>query len=196
MFAMQQVQGQPIHMDTPSTRINLPMILASVLAIIGLLVPNAFFFTILGIVGMAFSWLTTPRQYLIYPNALVIVFGRPRRRAVPFSDIDQLEDLTMPRGDTALGVRLVDGKRAIISVVNLDEFKARLADAWENFKRTGGVQVLSIEEVPEDRQAPVLLDGGVERADPPVPPDQQDGPDPSEQPPPQGDKEPDSAAPY
>ncbi len=194
MFAMQQVQGQPMHMDTPKSRINVPMILASAVAIIGVF--SSVVLIALGLVGMVFSWLTTPRQYLIYQNALVIVYGKPRSKVVPFSDIDQLEDLTMPRGDTALGVRLVSGKRAIISVVNLDEFKARLENAWESFKRTGGVQVLSVEEIPEGQQAPVLLDRGVEHGDQLVPPDRQDGPDPSEQPPPQGGKEPDSAAPY
>lgn len=194
MFAMEQVQGQPIHMDTPKSRINVPMILASAVAVIGVF--SGYVLVALGLAGMAFSWLTTPRQYLIYQNALVIIYGRPRSKTIPFSDIEQLEDLTMPRGDTALGVRLVNGKRAIISVVNLDEFKVRLADAWESFKRTGGVQVLSVEEAPEDWQAPILIDGSVVQEGPPAATDQPGDPGPQEQRPPQGDKGPESAAPY
>ncbi len=137
-------------MDTPKTRLNVPMILASALAIIGLF--TGYVLVGLGLVGMIYSWVTTPRQYLIFENALVIVFGRPRVKAIPFPEIDNVEMLTVPAGNV-LGVRTVNGKRAIISVVNVDEFKVQLEGAIRKFNSTGG-QPAIIEQGPDTRQTP------------------------------------------
>ena len=90
---------------------------------------------VLGVVGFGFSWLTNPKQYLIYTNSLVIVYGRPRVKVIRFPEISHLEMLVIPIGNR-LRVRLVNGKRIMVMVQDLEEFQARLDEALEKFNST------------------------------------------------------------
>ena len=110
---------------------NMRLGLAFVAAVVG--VATQFpILIILGLLGVAHSWFTIGRRYLIYQNALVIMYGRPRVKAIPFSDISSMEKVALPGGEM-LRVRLTNGKPVTVSVSNVPEFQARLEEALERF---------------------------------------------------------------
>lgn len=121
-------------MDTPRGRLNITLILSVVVAVIGLVGWNPILI-ILGLIGGGFSWFTNAKQYLIYTNALVIVYGRPRVKVFQFPEISHLEMLVLPMGNR-LRVRLVNGRRIVVAAQNIEEFRDRLEEAMENFNST------------------------------------------------------------
>ena len=144
---MQTPQAQPLYEDFPKSRFNITLILALAVVVIGL--GGDIRLAFLGIVGAAFSWLTTPRQFLIYQNALVVVYGRPRVKAIPFPDIADVDILSMPMGNR-LRVRMVNGKRLVVSMRDIEQFRDRLNEALGNFGgNPGGSNI--IDQPPEDR---------------------------------------------
>ena len=149
MAPMEQQENQPvqpIHWDTPKSRLNPTLIVALVVAVLGLF--SGSLLIVLGL-GMAiFAWLTTPKQFLIYQNALVIVYGRPRVKVIQFPEIDQQEILRMSMGNR-LRVRLGSGRRIMVTVRNVEEFRDRLNEALEKFRETYPRQ-----EAPEAEEGP------------------------------------------
>lgn len=148
---MEQPQEQPLHWDSPKSKYNLTLIFSLVVAVIGL-ATGATFLLILGLIGAAMNWFTNAKQYLIYQNALVVVYGRPRVKVIPFSDISHLEMLAMPMGNR-LRVRLVSSKRLVVTVKDVDEFRTRLDDALEKYNDAygGGKVIDQIDQGPQDR---------------------------------------------
>ncbi len=135
---MEQPEPQPIYADGPKPGLNITLILALVVVVLGLLdamngpVP---ILLILGLVVVAFNWFTTAKQYLIYENALVVVYGRPRVKAVPFDGISHVELLELPMG-ARLRVRMHNGGRFMITTQNVEEFRDRLDEALARFNDT------------------------------------------------------------
>ena len=131
---MQQPQVEPLHRDRPRTRFNATLIFAMVIAVLGLYT-GQLFLVLLGILGAGFSWFTNAKQYLIYTDSLVIVYGRPRVKVIRFPEISNLEMLVTPVG-SRLRVRTVSGKRLMIAVQDMEEFQTRLDEALKNFNET------------------------------------------------------------
>ncbi len=127
---MQQSQEQPIHWDDHRTKLNLTIVFALVVAVIGVLGQPVLF--VMGAGVAVYSWLTNPKQYLIYRDALVIVYGRPRVKSFPFQEISHLETLSMPMGER-LRVRLVNGRRVMLMTKDSETFRAKLDEALEAF---------------------------------------------------------------
>ena len=135
---MEQPEPQPIYADGPKPGLNITLILALVVVVLGLLdAMNGSFpiLLILGLVVVAFNWFTTAKQYLIYENALVVVYGRPRVKAVPFDGISHVELLELPMG-ARLRVRMHNGGRIMITTQNIEEFRDRLDEALARFNDT------------------------------------------------------------
>ena len=136
MAPMEQQENQPvqpIHWDIPKSRLNPTLIVALVVAVLGLF--SGPLLIVLGLGMAGFAWLTTPRQFLIYQNALVIVYGRPRVKVIQFPEIAQQEILSMPMGNR-LRVRLDSGRRIMVNVRDVEEFHDRLGEALEKFNET------------------------------------------------------------
>ncbi len=142
-----QSQEQPLYMDRSKSKFNLTLIFSLVVAVIGL-ATGATFLLILGLIGAGMNWFTSPKQFQIYQNALVIIYGKPRVKAIPYTDISHTEILVLPMG-SRLRVRLVNGKRVMVAVENIEEFRARLDDALEKFNGTNGQRAI-IDQTPED----------------------------------------------
>ena len=123
-------QNQPIHSDIPARRLNLTLIAGIAVAVMGLGTPVLM---LLGLAVAAYSWLTSPRHYQIYQNALVIVYGSPRKKAIMFSDISHLEVLSLPVGER-LRLRLVNGRRVMLTTKNPEAFRQHLDEALERFQ--------------------------------------------------------------
>ena len=127
---MDQTQEEPLHWDNHRTNLNLTFIFALVVAVIGVLGQPVLF--VIGIGVAIYSWLTNPKQYLIYRDSLVIIYGRPRIKSYPFQEMAHLELLTLPIGDR-LRVRMANGRRLMLLTKDTETFRAKLDEALAAF---------------------------------------------------------------
>ena len=127
---MENMKEQPIHWDNHRTNLNLTFVFALVVAVIGILGQPVLF--VLGIGVAIYSWLTNPKQYLIYRDALVIIYGRPRIKSYPFQEMAHLELLSLPMGDR-LRIRMANGRRIMLLTKDTETFRAKLDEALDAF---------------------------------------------------------------
>ena len=127
---MQQPQEEPLHWDNHRTNLNLTFIFALIVAVIGILGQPVLF--VIGIGVAIYSWLTSPKQYLIYRDALVIIYGRPRVKSYPFQEMSHLALLTLPIGDR-LRIRMTNGRRLMLLTKDTETFRAKLDEALDAF---------------------------------------------------------------
>ncbi|NQW22709.1 MAG: hypothetical protein HQ475_04600 [SAR202 cluster bacterium] len=125
-----QTPEQPLHWDKHRTSLNLTFIFALVVAIIGIFGQPVLFF--MGIGVALYSWLSTPKQYLIYRDALVLIYGKPRVKAYPFQEIANLELLELPIGNR-LRVRMANGRRIMLMNKDPETFRVKLDEALDAF---------------------------------------------------------------
>lgn len=139
---MAQSQNQPLYWDKDRVPVNLTLILALGIALWGLggsfgLIPfggNPQLIVLLGVGVAVYTWLMTPRQYLVYADALCIVYGRPRVKVMRFSDIDTVELGSVAALDR-LRVRPLRGRRQSIRVREVESFYEHLAGALQAFRQ-------------------------------------------------------------
>ena len=74
-------------------------------------------------------WLMTPRRYEVYEGELVVVYGRPRVKAVPYSQVGEIEVKSHALG-TELRLLLVGGGMVRLHPLNPKEFHENLERAW------------------------------------------------------------------
>ena len=90
--------------------------------------------TIAGLAVATLNWLTNPRQYLVYRDALVIVYGRPRVGVISFTEIDHLDVVSLI-GDR-LRVVTVRGRRMLLQMRDIQTFHDQLQEALTKFRET------------------------------------------------------------
>ena len=114
---------------------------------------GAYLLIIVGLGVGAYSWLTSPRQYRVYSDALVIMFGMPRRRTIHFSDI---REVVLDRGfmGDPLRVYTTNRRRVPVQVREPEEMHQYLDAAVRDFRRAN----------PQYAPAPDEDDAGGDRA--------------------------------
>ena len=134
---MAQQQETPIYWDQHASRWNLTLIFALVVAVLGIM--TGYLLTLLGLAMAAYSWFTTPRQYLLYRDRMMIVYGMPRTRIISFAELSHAEILALPFGER-LRLRMVDGKRMMLMMRDPSAFMGHLEDALARYhgEQTGG----------------------------------------------------------
>ena len=134
---MAQQQETPIYWDQHASRWNLTLIFALVVAVLGIM--TGYLLTFLGLAMAAYSWFTTPRQYLLYRDRMMIVYGMPRTRIISFAELSHAEILALPFGER-LRLRMVDGKRMMLMMRDPSAFMGHLEDALARYhgEQTGG----------------------------------------------------------
>ena len=136
MVGMQPPQEKPIHWDSNRRGTNFTFILALVIAVFGLYSltqgDNAMVF-ILGLGVAAFTWLRTPKHYMVFSGALVIMYGTPRRKVIPFSLVSHVEFLSLPTIGDRLRVRLVNGRTEMLQPRDSETFHDRLEEALNKY---------------------------------------------------------------
>ena len=136
IVSMETPQEKPLYWDSNKRPINFLLILAGVAAVLGLLQlrgggePTLL---ILGLGVAAYSWLTNAQRYLIFPEHLVIVFGTPRRRIIPFTQISHVEFLSLPTMGDRVRVRLESGRGIMLQAKDSETFHEQLDQALNNF---------------------------------------------------------------
>ena len=95
---------------------------------------SAWLLVIVGLGVGAYSWLTSPRQYRVYSDALIIMFGMPRQRTIHFSDI---REVVLDRGfmGDPLRVYTVNRRRIPLQVREPEEMHRYLDGAVKDFWR-------------------------------------------------------------
>ncbi len=136
---MKRQQNPPLHGDRPRGLVNFTLIFALVVGFYGLVAwrmgRDNGVLIVVGLGVAVFNWLTTPRRYSIYQDALVIAYGQPRVRVIPFERISGTpEVLRLVVGDR-LRVQLVNGKRVIFQPRDVPTFHDRLSEALSGFRR-------------------------------------------------------------
>ena len=95
---------------------------------------GAWLLIVVGLGVGAYSWLTSPRQYRVYSDALIIMFGTPRRRTIHFSDIREIASDRGFMGDP-LRVYTNNRRRIPIQVREPEEMHRHLDSALADFRR-------------------------------------------------------------
>ena len=134
---MAQQQETPIHWDQHASRWNLTLIFGLVVVILG--ITTNLVLAALGLLMSAYSWFTTPRQYLLYRDRMVVVYGMPRTRVIPFAEISHVEILALPFGER-LRLRMVSGSRMMLMMRDPGAFRNHLEDALAQYhgEQSGG----------------------------------------------------------
>lgn len=131
-------QPEPIHSDQHRSRWNITLIFALAVAVLGVVNgAGGWVLILLGLAMAAFSWLTTPRAYFIYRDALVIAYGTPRTKAIPFAEISHLELLALPIGER-LRLRLLSGRREMLIPRDNAVFQQHLEQALSDYSAQQG----------------------------------------------------------
>lgn len=128
---MAQQQETPIYWDQSASRWNLTLIFSLIVAVLGV-VMGAPLLVILGIGMAGYSWLTTPRQFLLYRDSMVIVYGIPRTRTISFAEISHVELLALPLGER-LRIRMISGGRLMLMMRDPGAFRGHLEDALARY---------------------------------------------------------------
>lgn len=134
---MAQQQETPIHWDQHASRWNLTLIFGLVVVILG--ITTNLVLAALGLLMSAYSWFTTPRQYLLYRDRMVVAYGMPRTRVIPFAEISHVEILALPFGER-LRLRMVSGSRMMLMMRDPGAFRNHLEDALAQYhgEQSGG----------------------------------------------------------
>ena len=133
---MEPQQNQPIYWDKHRVPVNLTVIFAMFVAAFGLYnmlqgTGSLLLFAGLG-VGV-YSWLTNPRQYWIYPDALVVVYGKPRTRVISFTNLSHLEMRSQSAPDR-LRAALHRGRNLVLMVRDPEAFNEQLQKALDDYR--------------------------------------------------------------
>ena len=133
---MAQERENPIYWDQNATKWNLTLIFSLVVVVLGFIMEvngsGGFLLVILGAVMAAYSWLTTPRQFLLYRDSMVVVYGIPRTRVISLAEISHVELLALPFGER-LRVRMMSGSRMMLMMRDPGAFRAHLEDALAQY---------------------------------------------------------------
>ena len=128
---MAQQQETPIYWDQHATKWNLTLIFSLVVVVLGFVMANILLI-VLGVVMAGYSWLTTPRQFLLYRDSMVVVYGMPRTRVISFAEISHVELLALPFGER-LRIRMMSGGRMMLMMRDPGAFRAHLEDALAHY---------------------------------------------------------------
>ena len=147
---MEDSQNQPIYWDKHRIPVNIRIIFSLVVVVFGIVQltqvmgPGSISPQVLIIMGLlvgAYSWLTTPKIYAIYPEALIVAYGRPRRKVIYFNNISEI-DMRQRHSPDRLRVIQTNGKRVAIVAKDPESFHDQLESALASFR---GVQPQSSE---------------------------------------------------
>ncbi len=140
--ATQQAEGQPAASDDNAAATNRG---------------SAWLLVLVGLGVGAYSWLTSPRQYRVYSDALITMFGTPRRRTLHFSEI---REVVLDRGfmGDPLRVYTVNRRRVPLQVREPEEMHRYLDGAVKDFWRANPQYAPPPDEEGADGAAPDVVE--------------------------------------
>ena len=118
---------------------------------------GAWLLIVVGLGVGAYSWLTSPRQYRVYSDALIIMYGMPRRRTIHFSDIREVVSDRGFMGDP-LRVYTMNRRRVPLQVREPEEMHRYLDGALADFRRAYPQYAPPPEETDPSQDGPDVVD--------------------------------------
>ena len=128
---MAQEYETPIYWDQHASRWNITLIFSLVVAVLGIF-SNQYILVALGLAMGAWSWFTTPRQYILFRDRMTIVYGMPRTRIISLGEIAHSELLSLPFGER-LRIRMNAGNRIMLMMRDPSTFRGHLEDALTRY---------------------------------------------------------------
>ena len=168
---MEQSQHLPLYAAKDRVPFNLTLVLALGIAvwglagIVGILPPpgNPEMIVVLGLAVTAYTWLFTPREYMVYNDAVCVAYGRPRVKTIHFSNIAVVE-MGSPVSIDQLRIRPIRGRRQSIRVRDPETFYDQLETALNAYRAAHPEEDISYELTRQ--QFPAVVEGeAVEMAD-------------------------------
>ena len=168
---MEQSQHLPLYAAKDRVPFNLTLVLALGIAvwglagIVGILPPpgNPEMIVVLGLAVTAYTWLFTPREYMVYNDAVCVAYGRPRVKTIHFSNIAVVE-MGSPVSIDQLRIRPIRGRRQSIRVRDPETFYDQLETALNAYRAAHPEEDISYELTRQ--QFPAVVEGDpVEMAD-------------------------------
>ena len=127
------------YVDRHHASFNFTLILALILAVGGFVRGDQFLF-IVGVAFAAYAWLSTPSRYMLFGDRLVIAYGKPRLRTIPFVDIENVELLRLSRINPRLRVSYQRGRRTWLVPKDAEAFNERFQEALSRFHEGGALE--------------------------------------------------------
>ncbi len=130
-------QYQPLHSAKEKSPINFMLILGVGAAVADILISGGV--TGLFVVGIGvaiYAWFTTPTNYSLYNDRLLIFYGRPRTRHIMFENIEGVDNMVVPLSGPRLRVREFRGRGAWITPRDPETFMEQFRIAMEAFQGT------------------------------------------------------------
>jgi hypothetical protein len=138
---MEQSQHQPLYAAKDRVPFNLTLVLALGIALwglaglLGILPPpgNPEMIIVLGVAVTAYTWLFTPKEYMVYNDAVCVAYGKPRVKTIHFSNIASVEMGSLATIDQ-LRIRPIRGRRQSIRVRDPETFYDQLESALNAYR--------------------------------------------------------------
>jgi len=138
---MEQLQNQPLYAAKDRVPFNLTLVLALGIAawglagLVGILPPpgNPEMIIVLGLAVTAYTWLFTPKEYMVYNDAVCVAYGKPRVKTIHFSNIASVEMGSLATIDQ-LRIRPIRGRRQSIRVRDPETFYDQLESALNAYR--------------------------------------------------------------
>ena len=133
------IEYPPSYVDRHHASLNLTLILALVLAFGGFIRGDQFLF-IVGVAFAAYAWLSSPNKYMLFEDRLVIAYGKPRLRTIPFDVIENVELLRLSRINPRLRISHQGGRRTWLVPKDAEAFNERFQEALKRFHESRALE--------------------------------------------------------
>ena len=138
---MQESENQALYWDKHRIPVNITIIFSLVVVGFGIVQMaqgmqgniSPEILIILGLMVGAYSWLKTPKVYVIYPDALIVAYGKPRRKVIYFSDISEI-DMRQGHSPDRLRVLKTNGRREAVVAKDPEAFHDQLQQALNAYR--------------------------------------------------------------
>ena len=130
---MKQPNTQFIHSDRYRGSVNFTLIFALFVIAYGLLQgEEGQALVIVGALVAVYVWFTRPREIEIYEDCILIRYGKPRVRIIPFENIERVDPLHLQVPDRWRS-HLYRGRRIVLLTREPDLFVEKLEEARETY---------------------------------------------------------------
>lgn len=149
---MQEAEVQPLYTFFPKSRRNNGLIFSLLVflggVVLGISSGSAVNLMMgVGLIGASYSWFSVATRFLLYQNVLVVKYGWPKNRVIPYAEIALMETVYHPQGEQ-LRLRMTNGRQIMVTADDVDLFRACLEEARRGF--AGG----AVEPIPVDLGQP------------------------------------------
>lgn len=159
-------QYQPLYSAKEKSPINFMLILGLGAAVADILISGGISGLFIVGIGVAiYAWFTTPTNYSLYNDRLLIFYGRPRTRHIMFENIEGVDSMMVPLSGPRLRVREFRGRGAWLTPRDPDAFMEQFRIAMDRFKGTVSEESEESRFVPF-QQEEALDESAVEANDP------------------------------